>query len=449
MHRILFLIFLISNFCFAQKYALKTKIVPPQGGVIVRGANEYENGLTIFDNSYNKDEFILVFKPGFVTRKLRFDSLNFAQSENKIQLQAQKFLEKDKVKCNVAFTGFVNTDHKVKTTDIDVPYKKTFADLSGPDMRRAIIEELNEKNFNVSFDYEDFKVVPDYAIECKVINHISSTKGPGFIVTVLVDWSLYDISTDQTVYTVTTVGYSNTKEDMSARLVLKLALKDALRGFMADDSIVRRMYEFKNVKPRKPIEIKKVVFQPGESSYIQNAIQASVTIISDVGHGSGFFISKDGLILTNFHVVEDSTNLQVLFSDGTKRSLVVRAYHRSTDVALCQVQGENYTAMPLDTNSILKKIGSDVVAVGTPGDIMLGQSVTKGIVSGLREIKKNTFIQTDVGINAGNSGGMLVNTAGNVIGIVTAKIVGAGIEGLGFAIPIGKALDALNIKLID
>ena len=91
------------------------------------------------------------------------------------------------------------------------------------------------------------------------------------------------------------------------------------------------------------------------------------------------------------------------------------------------------------------EIGEEVYAIGTPEDMSLNQSVSKGIVSGFRN-DGQSFIQTDVSINRGNSGGPLLDAKSNVIGVVTAKLVGMGTEGIGFAIPIQSALDALNVE---
>ena len=86
-------------------------------------------------------------------------------------------------------------------------------------------------------------------------------------------------------------------------------------------------------------------------------------------------------------------------------------------------------------------------AIGTPADQELGQTVTKGIVSGERQVEGRSFIQTDVSINPGNSGGALIDKTGMLLGVVNAKIVGRGIEGIGFAIPASRMLEVLKLDL--
>ena len=115
-------------------------------------------------------------------------------------------------------------------------------------------------------------------------------------------------------------------------------------------------------------------------------------------------------------------------------------------MALLKVSGQNFRGLSL-INSDSAQTGEDVFAIGTPSDISLGQSVTKGIISGKRKIGEKIYLQTDVTINSGNSGGPLLNENGEVIGMVTMKLVGDGIEGIGFCVPSNTIMDKLNIKL--
>ena len=97
-------------------------------------------------------------------------------------------------------------------------------------------------------------------------------------------------------------------------------------------------------------------------------------------------------------------------------------------------------------NSDSTGTGDEIFAAGTPLDKSLGQTVTRGIISGYREWNGVNFIQTDVSINAGNSGGPLLNQKGEIIGITTMKAFGKGIEGIGFGIPSNVVIDMMNIK---
>ncbi|MBU3214987.1 trypsin-like peptidase domain-containing protein [Clostridium estertheticum] len=160
------------------------------------------------------------------------------------------------------------------------------------------------------------------------------------------------------------------------------------------------------------------------------------------GVGTGVIFNKDGYILTNYHVVSGAQNVKVTLSDGKEVSAKVINYDAASDVAVIKLADN--TKVPGvaefgDSDKI--EVGESVVAIGNPlGKEFLG-SVTTGVVSALNrqvsiENKNLKFIQTDAAINAGNSGGPLVNSKGQVIGINTAKIGETGVEGLGFSIPI-------------
>ncbi|RYY17589.1 MAG: trypsin-like serine protease, partial [Cytophagaceae bacterium] len=166
------------------------------------------------------------------------------------------------------------------------------------------------------------------------------------------------------------------------------------------------------------------------------------------GHGSGCVISADGYIVTNAHVVGQEDEVKVLMADGVQSKGRVVRVNPEMDLALIKVESDGLTAFQLPSAS-LADIGADVFAIGTPADKELGQTVTKGIISARRKIEGRSFLQTDVSINGGNSGGALVTRSGQLLGIVNAKLVGKGIEGIGFAIPAEQVSEALQLKFID
>lgn len=161
------------------------------------------------------------------------------------------------------------------------------------------------------------------------------------------------------------------------------------------------------------------------------------------GMGSGIIFSADGYILTNYHVVSSAKQITVILYDGKEVPAKVVNYDSSLDLAVIKVtQSVKMPAVAEFGNSKDLEVGDSVVAIGNPlGKNFLG-TVTSGIVSAVnREIqtednKTQKFIQTDAAINAGNSGGPLINSKGKVVGINSAKISESGVEGLGFSIPI-------------
>ena len=169
--------------------------------------------------------------------------------------------------------------------------------------------------------------------------------------------------------------------------------------------------------------------------------------------GSGVIVdAKNGLILTNFHVVENAYEIKVTLTDGREMQAEIIGRDPDTDIAVIHVSGENLVALPFADSSRLR-VGDFVVAIGNP--FGLGQTVTSGIVSalgrsGLGIESIEDFIQTDASINLGNSGGALVNLRGELVGINTAILGGGnqGSIGIGFAIPINLARDVMS-QLID
>ena len=169
--------------------------------------------------------------------------------------------------------------------------------------------------------------------------------------------------------------------------------------------------------------------------------------------GSGFILSDDGYILTNYHVIEDSSSITVTLYDGTSYDAELVGYDESNDVAVLKVDAEGLSPVVLgDSDALL--VGDSVVAIGNPlGELTF--SLTIGVVSALdRDITLSSgtsmnLIQTDCAINSGNSGGALFNLYGEVIGITNAKYSSsslgeANIDNIGFAIPINHVRDIVE-----
>jgi len=173
--------------------------------------------------------------------------------------------------------------------------------------------------------------------------------------------------------------------------------------------------------------------------------------------GSGFIITENGYIITNNHVVEGTSSVSVVLSDGTELQAQVVNTEKYADLAVLKVQGEMPGEAILGDSDNLKP-GETVIAIGSPlGDFR--NSVTVGVVSATGRTldtgsgyEMENLIQTDAAINSGNSGGPLVNLAGEVVGINTAVVRGSGTsasaEGLGFAIPSNIAL-LISQQIID
>lgn len=199
------------------------------------------------------------------------------------------------------------------------------------------------------------------------------------------------------------------------------------------------------------------------------AITTEVTYTNFLGYttsgavsGSGFIISSNGYILTNYHVIETAVSggydVKVYLYDGTEYTASVVGYEEDNDVAVLKIDADGLNAVTLgDSDNML--VGETVYAVGNPlGELQY--TMTSGMVSALdREISSTdsstgstttiNMFQIDAAVNSGNSGGPVYNSRGEVIGIVTAKYSSSGVEGLGFAIPINDAMSIANDLITD
>jgi S1-C subfamily serine protease len=166
-------------------------------------------------------------------------------------------------------------------------------------------------------------------------------------------------------------------------------------------------------------------------------------VVPQQGQGSGFVLTKDGRILTNYHVIADAQKVEVTLSDKHKYPAQIILQDRTHDVALLQIHATNLTPAVLSESRDLQ-VGENVYAIGNP--FGLNGTMTTGIISSIRSVREpegaliENAIQTDAAINPGNSGGPLLNSRGEVIGMNTL-IASNGAEqnsGIGFAIPVDR-----------
>src|SRR5580692_10559570 len=166
--------------------------------------------------------------------------------------------------------------------------------------------------------------------------------------------------------------------------------------------------------------------------------------------GSGVVVSPDGYILTNNHVVEGATDVKVSFSNKEEYPAKIVGEDKYSDIAVLKINKSGLTTLPFaDSNHA--EVGDVVLAIGEPFGLPGSQTVTMGIISakgraGLGIERFEDFIQTDAAINRGNSGGALIDTRGDLVGINTAILSGesGGNQGIGFAIPANMAKSVMD-----
>ena len=176
------------------------------------------------------------------------------------------------------------------------------------------------------------------------------------------------------------------------------------------------------------------------SEIIEEVIPAIVSIKTNIGSGSGFFVRSNGYLVTNYHVIKGATAASVINSKGETFGVRIVGYSKNADIAVLYINETGFKYLNF-VSSVGVKAGEKVIAVGSP--IGSDYTVTQGIISAVdREINGNSYVQIDVPINPGNSGGPLINIEGEVIGMNTLKI--PGYEGLGFALSADYVKNIVN-----
>lgn len=212
------------------------------------------------------------------------------------------------------------------------------------------------------------------------------------------------------------------------------------------------------------VELEQTPSLPGAENYLTEAgdalslqaiyeksIPSVASIICELrggfATGTGIVMSEDGYVITNFHVIDGATSIQVLLYDNQYYEAELIGGDEPTDLAVLKIQADDLIPAEFGDSDVLR-VGDQVVAIGDPLGTELRGTMTDGIVSAInRDLEINgrhmTLIQTNAALNSGNSGGPLINCYGQVIGINTVKMSGytstATVEGLGFAIPVSIA----------
>lgn len=273
-------------------------------------------------------------------------------------------------------------------------------------------------------------------------------KGEAFV---KVEWQIYSKLDRAVVHRVVTEGAfkATSTQNGGANAVVLNAFTQAARNLLADE-------KFRSIVVRGGEAVKETVFKaadglvitPGKSKALTGRTDewkdGVATVFAGGGHGSGFAISEN-LILTNHHVVGESGKVVVKIGAGFEVTGEVIAYNSAQDVAVVKLAASLPRHFRLQRN--LPTVGADVFAVGSPVSEQLQASVTKGVVSGIRQDNGKTFIQSDVNVLSGSSGGPLLNSDGEAVGITVSGLrVNGATQGINFFVPIKDALEVMGLK---
>jgi V8-like Glu-specific endopeptidase len=201
--------------------------------------------------------------------------------------------------------------------------------------------------------------------------------------------------------------------------------EEMVRALLAEFSPSQRRTTVASVTGKEKSSIQNTV-----GNIYERVLPSIVTVITESGHGSGFFIT-DKIVVTNFHVISGENFVRIILQDKREILGQVENFDPDLDLAFIEVLGERMPP-PLALSSTPPRVGERVLAIGSP--LKLEGTLTDGLVSALRETENGVWIQTNAALNPGNSGGPLLNMQGEVIGINTLKLVKEDIEGLGFAV---------------
>jgi S1-C subfamily serine protease len=283
---------------------------------------------------------------------------------------------------------------------------------------------------------------PDYENDLKAV-------GSAYL---KVEWSIYSTIDRRVLLVVTTEGstYGDVESAVGEAGIIRPALADAAER-LALSPAYRGIIDAprpvsENGKVAK-IRIKRGKQFSGSVTMNIDAIKRAVaTVTANKGQGSGFVISENGAVLTAEHVVSGSKFAKIQTAAGKECYGEVVAASKQRDLAIVQVDCADLFALPLAKDKVVE--GGEVFAIGTPLSEKLQFSVTKGVVSGVRTFGQLDYIQSDVKVLPGSSGGPLLDARGNAVGLTAAGVVAADVPlGVNFFIPLADLEKYLPVEL--
>lgn len=341
-------------------------------------------------------------------------------------------------------------------------------DLRDPGLINAVNEELQKAGYRaLGASSSLFGRTEEWQAELLLAGAMKELSGNGCFpraafgdmtvstgeVSMEIEWQLFDRRSQSVVLSLTTGGTAQRSAMPDGlRQAYVGAVAASLHNLLAEPRAVAALTRPAAVSasPRSAISVPVIALEesaPASSDLIAYARGAVVTIPVGTGHGSGFVISRSGLVLTNAHVVGEGTStLKVDLPGGRRVRGEVLRVDNTTDVALIQLESSEYAAIPVGA-SIGLKVGDPVFAIGTPLGQQWNRTVTKGVISSIRGDDGRRTIQSDAAIHAGSSGGPLLDDHGRVIGLAQSGLaLGGGIGvGLNNFVPIEEVWRALGV----
>ncbi len=314
------------------------------------------------------------------------------------------------------------------------------------------VDDLFDEQTGAS-DYQVAAVITDAHFEGCISNgayftESGSVRGSG---SMKIDWQVYSPLKRQVVARVSTSGTSRLENSVVGgvqRLIVDAFASNARE--LASSADFRAAVTAAGVAPGAilPSGTQDKIVLAGSLKAakrpIADMVGSVVTILTGSGSGSGDLVSADGYILTNAHVVGDEKSVRVRWSDGLETAAEVVRVAKTRDVALIKTNPRDREPLPIKRGPVTP--GQRVFAIGSPLGKQYEGTVSSGIVSAVRVMEGMRYIQSDVSITHGSSGGALLDENGAMIGITVSTVEVGGPVGINFFIPIGDAMDFLALE---
>ncbi len=443
---IIIILLIISLSSFGQKYKVRIRTGSSKGGVY---SNSSFLGTIPFNGEidFDRAEAVYVIGENGIFSEIPEKYLNSGKIINISALDLSKYKD---IYTNVTFDKVKSNNNNTATISMNGAFKKS--SFQGDETNKAFKRVITNNEIFTSKENAEFKLsgifMGDYPI---FVQGLKANKN--YATLAKVKWKLVHIKSGKTVYEKEIIGghyfgkmmrmdLSNYFDDQYYSG--KKAILNTLSNLLMDVEFNKATKSSPELTEQALQEILYITTGSKFCSSIDKCITATTTIKTESGFGSGFIISNNGYILTNYHVIKEDQHPTITLSNGMSLKAKVIRFNKETDVALLKVELEGLPTIKIDINTEYKA-GDEIFVIGTPEDVSLGQTLTKGIISGVRT--KEKIIQIDASVNRGNSGGPLLTKSNEAIGIVSAKLIGVGTEGIGFAIPIAEALNVLRIQV--
>jgi hypothetical protein len=264
-------------------------------------------------------------------------------------------------------------------------------------------------------------------------------------------WELFSPRERRVVYSVVTEGAMRSdSKSADTEELMRGALAAAVRNLLADRGFMEqatRPAQSASTSADQPVLRVVHKLTPGRSlsDRVLQMQSAVVTLYGGAGTGSGFYIDPAGYLLTSQHVVGDAKYLKVKLASGKELLGEVVRSSRARDVALIKTEPVALAVFEMSAGTPL--VGAEVLAFGSPLGEANSSSVTRGVLSAVREMDHLRWIQSDVKILPGSSGGPLVGPSAGVVGIATAGLA-AGMAGINYFVPVDEAISELRLGFV-